>query len=142
MSGGNMSLQIITPERVVLRDVATDAVVIPAAEGSMGILHNHAPMVANLKVGVLRYKQGEDFKRVALGGGFLELSGNRITVLADSAEAGESVDVMRAKDARGRAETRLRERTANVDRVRAEAALRRAINRLKAAGVLEDQRES
>jgi F-type H+-transporting ATPase subunit epsilon len=137
----NMSLSIITPEQTVLKNVETDAVVIPVVDGSMGILVNHAPMVANLRVGVLRYKENGHFKRVALGGGFLELSNNRITVLADTAEVAESIDVMRAQEARKRAEARLRDRSANVDRARAEAALRRAMTRLRAAGVLEDEKK-
>lgn len=139
---GNMTLQIISPERTVLKDVETDAVVVPVTDGSMGILYNHAPMVATLRVGLLQFKQGGTYRRVAIGGGFLELSNNRITVLADTAEPGDSVDVMRAKEAHKRAEVRLRERAVNVDRARAEAALRRAIIRLKAAGVLDDERRS
>jgi len=136
---GTMTLQIITPERAVVKDVETDAVVIPVTDGSMGILHNHAPMVATLRIGLLKYKQGGSYRRVALGGGFLELSNNRITVLADTAEAGDSVDVLRAKQAVARAEQRLRDRTEKTDRVRAEIALRRAMNRLRAAGVDTDR---
>jgi F-type H+-transporting ATPase subunit epsilon len=136
---GDMTLQVVTPEGTVLKDVKTEAVIIPATEGSMGILHNHAPMVTTLKIGVLRYKEGNAYKRLAVGGGFLELSSNRITVLSDTAEAGESIDVLRAQEARKRAEARLRDRAANVDRARAEAALQRAITRLKAAGKLEEK---
>lgn len=136
---GEMTLQIVTPEGTVLKDVKTDAVIIPASEGSMGILHNHAPMVTALKVGVLRYKQGGTYKRVALAGGFMELSNNLITVLADTAETGETIDVLRAQEARKRAETRLRDRAHNIDRARAEVALQRAMVRLKAAGRLEDK---
>lgn len=136
---GDMTLQIVTPEGTILKDVKTDAVIIPASEGSMGILHNHAPMVTTLKVGVLRYKQGTNYRRVALGGGFMELSANRITVLADTAEPGENIDILRAQEARKRAESRLRERVANIDRARAEAALQRAVSRLKAAGKLEEK---
>jgi F-type H+-transporting ATPase subunit epsilon len=140
MAGETMTLQIISPERTVFTDVATDAVVVPVTDGSMGILHNHAPMVTTLRVGVLRYKQGNAYKRVAIGGGFLELSNNRITILADTAEAGESIDVLRAQEARQRAEARLRDRTENLDRARAESALRRAIARLKAAGEYDENR--
>lgn len=136
---GEMTLQIITPERTELKDETTSAVVIPVTDGSMGILYNHAPMVASLRIGVLRYKQGGAYKRVAISGGFMELNNNKITILADTAEAGETVDVMRAQEARKRAEARLRDRTANIDRVRAEAALQRAIARLKAAGKAEDK---
>lgn len=140
MAGETMTLQIISPERTVLKDVTTEAVVVPVVDGSMGILYNHAPMVGNLRVGVLKYKQNGVYKRVALGGGFMELSNNRITVLADSAELGDTIDVLRAREARKRAETRLRERVSNIDRVRAEAALRRAMTRLQAAGVEEKDR--
>ncbi|HWI51083.1 MAG TPA: F0F1 ATP synthase subunit epsilon [Symbiobacteriaceae bacterium] len=136
---GEMALQIVTPEGTVLKDVKTDAVIIPASEGSMGILYNHAPMVTGLKVGVLRYKQGANYKRVALNGGFMELSSNRITILADTAESGETIDIMRAQEARKRAEARLRDRAANIDRARAEAALQRAVARLKAAGKAEER---
>lgn len=132
---GTMTLQVITPERTLLQNVETDAVVVPVTDGSMGILHNHAPMVATLRVGVLRFKQGDRYERVALTGGFMELSNNRIIVLADAAESAETIDVMRATQARERAEQRLRERSANVDRARAQIALQRAIARLKAAGV-------
>jgi F-type H+-transporting ATPase subunit epsilon len=136
---GEMSLHIITPEGTVLSDVTTDSVVVPVTDGTMGILYNHAPMVTTLRIGVLRYKQGNGYKRVAISGGFLELSNNRITILADTAEPGENIDVLRAQEARKRAEARLRDRDANIDRARAEASLRRAIARLKAAGVLQEK---
>jgi F-type H+-transporting ATPase subunit epsilon len=134
---GEMSLRIITPEATLLQGVMTDSVVIPIPEGQLGILYNHAPMVSTLGLGILRYKQGSQTKRIAINGGFLELSKNQITVLADSAEEAETIDVARAKEAKDRAEKRLRERTANFDRVRAEAALRRATNRLRVAGVID-----
>jgi len=137
----DMSITIITPEQTVLKDAPTDAVVVPVVDGSMGILKNHAPMVANLRIGVLRYKQDGVFKRAAVTGGFMEVSDNRITVLADAAELAESIDVMRAMEAKKRAEARLRDRKANIDRVRAEAALRRALARLRAAGVLDQDKD-
>lgn len=137
----DMSLTIITPERTVLRDAPADAVVVPVVDGSMGILKNHAPMVANLRIGVLRYKQDGVYKRAAVTGGFMEVSDNRVTILADAAELAESIDVMRAIEARKRAEARLRDWKANIDRVRAEAALRRALARLRAAGVLDQEKE-
>lgn len=140
MAAEAMSISVITPEGVVLKDVSTDAVVVPSSEGSLGILQNHAPMVTALKVGVLRYKQGGSYQRIAVGGGFLELSHNRITVLTDTAESGESIDVLRAQEARKRAEARLRDRAANIDRARAEAALQRAVARLKAAGKFDEDK--
>ena len=134
-----MTISIITPEHVVLAAAETDAVVVPVVDGSMGILKNHAPMVANLRIGVLRYRQDGVFKRAAVIGGFMEVSHNRVTVLADAAELAESIDVARAMQARKRAEARLRDRKANIDRARAEAALRRALARLRAAGALDEE---
>ena len=140
MAGDTMTLQIISPERTVLKGIATEAVVVPVVDGSMGILYNHAPMVSNLRTGVLKYKQNGVYRRVAISGGFMELSSNRITVLVDNAELGDSIDVLRAQEARTRAESRLRERVSNIDRARAEAALRRAMTRLQAAGVEDKDR--
>lgn len=134
---GEMSLRIITPEATLMQGIKTDAVVVPVPEGQLGILYNHAPMVSSLGLGVLRYKQGAQTKKIAVNGGFLELSNNQITILADTAEEAESIDIARAKEAKDRAERRLRERDAKMDRVRAEAALRRAINRLRIAGAIE-----
>lgn len=134
---GDMSLRIITPEATLMQGVKTDAVVVPVPEGQLGILYNHAPMVSSLGLGILKYKQGGQTKKIAVNGGFLELSSNQITILADAAEEAESIDIARAKEAKDRAEKRLRERNANFDRVRAEAALRRATNRLRVAGVIE-----
>jgi len=136
----DMTITIITPEHTVLKDAPAEAVVVPVVDGSMGILKNHAPMVANLRIGVLRYKADGAFKRVAVIGGFVEVSSNKITVLADAAEEAESIDVMRAREAKRRAEARLRDRKSSIDRARAEAALRRAVARLRAAGVLEDEK--
>jgi F-type H+-transporting ATPase subunit epsilon len=136
---GVMTLRIITPENTVLDGVTTDNVIAPVVDGSMGILFNHAPMATALGIGVLRYKQGASFKLVAVSGGFMEVNHNKITILADIAETGESVDVLRAQEARVRAESRLREHASTLDRTRAEAALQRAISRLKAAGVLDEE---
>nr|PZN70859.1 MAG: F0F1 ATP synthase subunit epsilon [Bacillota bacterium] len=137
----DMSLTIITPEHTVLKDAPTDAVVVPVVDGSMGILKNHAPMVANLRIGVLRYKQDGVFKRAAVTGGFVEVANNRITVLADAAELAGSIDGMRAMGAKKRAGARWRDAKADIDRARAEAALRRAIARLRAAGVLDQDKD-
>jgi F-type H+-transporting ATPase subunit epsilon len=138
---GSMTLQVITPERTVLKQVETDAVVVPVTDGSMGILYNHAPMVATLRIGVLRYKSGERYEKVAVTGGFMELSDNRITVLADAAETADSIDVMRAKQAKARAEARLRDRSREIDRARAQSSLQRAVTRLRTAGVIESFRD-
>jgi F-type H+-transporting ATPase subunit epsilon len=133
-----MQLKVITPERTVLKDVNSDAFIVPVVDGAHGILHNHAPMVAALEAGVLKYKDGDRWEKIAVSGGFAEFSANTLTVLADTAEPGADIDVARARASLERAQQRLRDKAANIDRVRAELSLRRAISRLQAAGVLDE----
>ncbi|MBI2874895.1 MAG: F0F1 ATP synthase subunit epsilon [Firmicutes bacterium] len=131
---GTITLEIATPDRVVLKDT-TDSLIVPGLEGYLGIWSNHAPLVAALRIGILKYKQaGGGFRPLAVSGGFLELAGNRAVVLADAAELPEEINVERARKARERAERRLQAQTADTDLARAELALRRAANRLRVVG--------
>ncbi|MEW6045873.1 MAG: F0F1 ATP synthase subunit epsilon [Bacillota bacterium] len=130
-----MLLEVVTPQRLVLRERA-EAVVVPSANGYLGVLPNHAPMVAVVGLGIVRFGQFHGAKRkMAVSGGFMEVAGNRVTILADTAELAEEIDVMRARAARDRALARLRTRAASIDYARAQRALARALNRLRAAGV-------
>lgn len=128
-----LRLTIITQERMVYSgDV--DMVIAPGADGALGILPHHAPLMTALVPGELRLKRGAEEEIFAIGGGFMEVLPDRVTVLADSAERAEEIDVARAEAARRRAEARLQGRTEEqVDFARAEASLRRAIVRLKVA---------
>lgn len=129
-----LRLEVVTPYRHVL-STEVESVVIPATDGYLGIMSNHAPLVSGLQVGVVFYGEaGREKERMAVSGGFVEVSDNKVTILADTAELSGEIDVLRAREARRRAEQRLRERQANVDFVRAEMALQRAIARLRAAG--------
>lgn len=128
-----LSLEVITPERVVLTATAA-SVVVPGALGYLGILPGHAPLVTSLVPGVVTYREEGEEKRLAVSGGFLEVVDDRVILLADTAEKAEEIDVERARRAKERAERRLKERPPGVDVARAEIALRRAIARLKAAG--------
>lgn len=128
-----MSLTVITPERTVVKDLATDAVILPVVDGSMGILPRHAPMVAALRTGILKFRRGSRYEPVAIAGGFAEVAGDRITILADAAERAADIDVLRARAAKERAEARLKKRLADIDEARARASLRRALVRLKVA---------
>jgi len=127
------TLEIITPEKVVV-DEEVEAVVMPASGGYLGILANHAPIVGGLEIGVIKYIQEGKAHWVACNMGVFEMSGNRLRVLADTAERGEDIDVIRAQQARDRALRRLQEKKADLDYLRAELALKRALARLKAAG--------
>lgn len=134
MAGPMIRIEVITPERTVLWDRA-ESIIAPAVDGYVGIQANHAPMVAGLKAGVLFYGPvGDEKRRMAISGGFLEVVDNHVTVLADTGELADEIDVERAEAAYRRAEKRLRDFTSDVDRIRAEFALNRAIARLQAAG--------
>lgn len=131
-------LQVVTPERTVLED-KVESVVLPAVDGALGILANHAPLIAGLTTGVVEFGPvGREKRKMAVAGGFVEVAENQVTVLADAAELGEEIDVLRAKTALERARKRLAERTANLDFVRAQRAVTRAMARLRAAGEQEE----
>lgn len=130
-----LTLQVVTPERTVINGLEVQSLVAPGTKGSLGILPNHAPILTSLDIGVVKFKPaGADrYEKMAISGGFLEVSDNRAVILADAAERAPDIDLVRARQARERAEARLRERSALVDTARAEMALRRAMNRLKVA---------
>lgn len=135
MAENTFILEVVTPERILFKD-EVQFVVAPAVEGELGILRNHAPMVAALKIGVLRYKDADgQTKRMAISGGFIEVIDNTARVLAETAEHGDEIDVLRAKASRERALKRLAERDENINFTRAQLSLQRAMARLKAAGV-------
>ncbi|RIV20999.1 ATP synthase F1 subunit epsilon [Alicyclobacillaceae bacterium I2511] len=124
-------LEVITPERVLItRDV--HMVFVRTDGGELGILPRHAPLAATVKAGVVKVRLedgSEDF--ISVGGGFLEVRPERVTLLADTAELGGSVDVERAQEAKNRAEKRLSQGQ-DVDLRRAELALSKALSRLQA----------
>lgn len=130
-----LTLQVVTPERTLIDRLEIKALVAPGSNGSLGILPDHAPLLTSLEIGVVKFKPaGSDrYEKMAISGGFLEVSENRAVILVDAAERAADIDVLRARQAKERAEARLRERSALVDTVRAELALRRATNRLRVA---------
>jgi F-type H+-transporting ATPase subunit epsilon len=111
-----------------------DYVSAPGVDGVLGILPRHAPLLTALAPGELHYKKdGEEFD-FAIGGGFMEVRPDRVTILADSAEHAEEIDEMRAEQARERAEQLLKEKPrTDPEAARVEQALRRAEVRLKVA---------
>ena len=125
-------LEIVTAERTVFSD-DVDMVIVPGAEGQLGILPRHAHLLTSLQPGELRVKRGGEETSMVVTGGFLEVGPQKVVILADACERVEEIDVERAEYARRRAEERLAERPTEVDLARAEAALRRSLVRLKAA---------
>ncbi|MDD4985032.1 MAG: F0F1 ATP synthase subunit epsilon [Dehalococcoidales bacterium] len=128
-----MSLVVVTPEGVVYAGTV-DAVVAPGADGQLGILPFHAPLVTMLKPGELRIRKGGEETHLAVLGGFIEVLPGSVTVLADAAERAEDIDVARVEEAKHRAEKLLADRqTSGVDKARAEAELVRSLARLNVA---------
>ena len=128
-----LKLDIVTVERLVYsQDV--DMVIAPGIDGEMGILPRHAPLLTALTYGELRVRRGDDEYSFAISGGFMEVQPDRVTVLADTAERAEEIDLERAETARRRAEERLVVMAdETVDFAKAEAALRRSKIRIKVA---------
>lgn len=127
-------LEIVTPDRIVFQGEVT-AVRVPGTQGGFQVLASHAPLMSSIEVGAITAKdtQGQDH-RFSTSGGFVEVRENRMVVVAESAEPAGDIDVERARAAHDRAEKRLHDRAEGIDFARAEAALRRAVNRLRIAG--------
>lgn len=132
-----IALEVVTPSGAVVNE-DVDIVNAPGYGGDFGVLANHAPFLSTIKIGVLSYETGKKRQYLMISGGFCEVSNNKITFLVESAEFGHQIDVDRAMKAKERAEKRLAQAQAHdesVNRARAEAALQRALARIKAANI-------
>ena len=98
-----LKLEIVTPEKKVI-DAEADSVTVPTASGDAGILPSHAPLVSALRPGILTYSNRGTTERVAIGGGFLEVSNDRVSVLADSADLADDINTDAARLQREEAE--------------------------------------
>ena len=137
----SIKLEVVTAERIVYTE-DVDTIIAPGAEGQLGILPHHAPLMTILQSGELVVRRGNDEDTMAISGGFLEVRPDRVIVLADQAERAEEIDEERAAAAKQRAEERLRQRgTEGFDETRAEAALRRAIARVSVAEKVKRRRK-
>jgi F-type H+-transporting ATPase subunit epsilon len=141
VSSLTFKLDIVTAERVVFSGDVT-GVVAPGVGGQLGILPHHAPLMTILKEGELVAKTGGRDEILAISGGFLEVRPDRVIILADAAERAEEIDMSRAEAAKKRAEERLRDRKAiGLDQASAEAALKRALARLSVAEKIQQRRK-
>lgn len=130
-----IKLEIVTVERLTFSD-DVDMVIAPGSEGVMGILPNHAPLLTTLAYGELIVrKEGQDDVSFAISGGFMEVQPDKVTVLADAAERADEINFDRAEEARKRAEGLLEQgKSLSLDdQIKAEAAIRRAMTRIKIA---------
>ena len=127
----SLKLEIVTPDKLVL-DEQVDYVGAPGFNGEFGVLPNHIAFLSALQIGNLYYKQGGKAHYVFLSGGFADVSNNKVTILAESAEKAEEIDLERARKAKERAEQRMAQQKEKVDFARAQAALQRAMARMRA----------
>lgn len=127
-----LRLEIVTPDKVVL-EANVDYVGAPGVDGEFGILPGHIPLLSALALGELYYKQGQETHWVFLAGGFVEVSDDKVSILAESAELSSDINTERAEQALKRAQKRLEEHKPDTDDLRAQAALQRAILRLNVA---------
>jgi len=134
MAEKELLLEVVTPDRLVLSTQA-EVVVCPGVEGQFGVLPGHIAFLSALDIGEMYYKAGGKTEYLAVSGGFAEVTGEKVTIVAESAEKGREIDIERAKRAQERAEKRIAAgKTAEIDWARAEAAMRRSLMRMKVAG--------
>lgn len=125
----SIDLEIVTPDRLLVRE-QVEEVEIPGAEGYFGVLPGHTPLLAALAVGEMWYRKGQERTYLSIAFGFAEVLPDRVTILARLAEKAEEIDPERAEAARKRAEERLAHAKADIDYDRARVALMKAMTRL------------
>ena len=126
----HLRLEFVTPERAIAHE-DVDEVQLPGEEGYFGVWPGHAPLLAALKPGEMWYRKGSATTYAFLDGGFAEVTGDRVSILAPVAERAEDIDLARAEAAKRRAEELLARPTSDMDFERARIALLRAISRLE-----------
>jgi F-type H+-transporting ATPase subunit epsilon len=134
MSAEAIQLVLVTPQRQLLRESVAE-VQLPGADGYLGVLPGHAPLITELGIGELSYHDlsGKESAHLAIIRGFAEVLPDRVTVLAETAELAHEIDVARADAARARAEKRLASGDTNIDWDRASVSLQRALIRIQVA---------
>jgi len=129
-----IKLELVTPERLLVSE-DVDEIIAPGYEGEFGVLPEHTQYLAILSIGVLRYRKGDEVRKVAVGGGFAEVTPDRVVVLADVGEKAEEIDVDRARRAHERAEGTIKDLSLDdASYFKMRGALQRAIARMEAAG--------
>lgn len=133
MSDKTLVLTVVTPQRRVFQE-SVNMVIVRTTEGEIGVLPGHAPLVAPLAIGAMTVKMPAGERKAAINGGFIEVTPEEVIVLTESAELAEEIDVSRAAEAKKRAMDRLDKKQSDIDYTRAQAALNRAVVRLRVAG--------
>lgn len=128
----SMHVEVISPDGAIYKDDGVKMVIARAEDGEFAVMKRHLPLAAALTMCVVRVKKGDQEERIAVFGGFLETKNSKVNVIAPLAELAENIDVARAQAAKKRAEDRLAHRTEEIDVDRARLALMRALVRLSA----------
>lgn len=130
----NLTVEIVTPEKVALTAAGVDSVVLPAVDGEVGVLPGHSPALVGLAPGQVRLRQGAETRVFALGGGYADVRRDRVEIFAEAAELSEEIDAERARQSLEKAKAELLRRDLDpMTLMQAEAAARRAAVRLKVA---------
>jgi F-type H+-transporting ATPase subunit epsilon len=127
-----IQLEVVTPERLVVNDTA-EYIEIPGKTGYLGVLPGHAPLITELAVGEISYRNGSQTKRLSVAWGFAEVLQDKVTILAETAEKAEEIDTARAEAAKKKAEAELQKAGPEGNK-EAQDALQRANARLDVAG--------
>ena len=125
-------IEIVTPDKMVVKDDAEE-MQIPGKNGYLGILPGHAPLITELAVGEITYRKGSSTRYLSVAWGFAEVLPDKVTILAETAERPEEINVSRAQEARQRAEEEFKAGKTEQDFTHAEDALKRAETRLDVA---------
>jgi F-type H+-transporting ATPase subunit epsilon len=128
----HLTLEVVTPDRSVVTE-QVDEVEIPGAEGYFGVLPGHTPMLATMQVGELWYRKGSEKVYLSISFGFAEILPDRVTILAQLAERADEIDIARAEAAKRRAEERIAAPAQDMDYERARIAVMKALVRLQVA---------
>lgn len=127
-------LEIVTPDRLFFSE-EVDSVIVRGIAGDLAILKGRAPMTTPLKIGKVRIFKGEEEIIAAVVDGYISVVNNKTTIVTEAAEWPHEIDIERANEAKERAETRINNKSDNIDIARAELALKRAINRLEVSNL-------
>lgn len=141
MDQQKLTLEVVTPERQVLHD-DVDFIQLPGRDGYLGILPGHAPLLTELGAGVLSFRKGEETHYATALGGFAEVLGDRVIVLAENSELAEEIDLGRAEAARERALKTLQEKASVEEFERAQLALQRSLIRIQVAPRVSQRRQA
>ena len=128
----HLQLQIVSADRPLVNE-RVDEVEVPGADGYFGVLPGHTPLLAALQVGEIWYRQGQETQYLSIAFGFADVQPDRVTILAQIAERADEIDAARAEAARRRAEERLARPMAEIDFERARVAMMKALIRLQVA---------